>query len=212
VTLILRDLSPREVKTAGTSSCRELYFFQDRETGVSHFQIEADSSGRFPVDEAAGLLAMHCMVRGQSPEDYIVTVRATQKALQGLASKTESLMQAGYSVAGVTVKLTRREGEVLGGVLHSMANKEIATSLNVSVRTVKFHVSALLAKYGVHTRMELAREVTRRSPSMMPVPKSFAIPNASSMRPEISLNQATRHVGLIALARCHLTADGHQNP
>jgi DNA-binding NarL/FixJ family response regulator len=212
VTLILRDLSSREVKTAGTSSCSELYFFQDRETGVSHFQIEADSSGRFPVDEAAGLLAMHCMVRGQSPEDYIVTVRATQKALQGLASKTESLMQAGYSVAGVTVKLTRREGEVLGGVLHSMANKEIATSLNVSVRTVKFHVSALLAKYGVHTRMELAREVTRRSPSMMPVPKSFAIPNASSMRPEISLNQATRHVGLIALARCHLTADGHQNP
>jgi DNA-binding CsgD family transcriptional regulator len=212
VTLILRDLSTRELKTVGTSSCREVYFFQDRETGVLHFQIEAESSGRFPVDEAAGLLAMHCMVRGQSPEDYIVTVRANQKALQDLASKTESLMQAGYSVAGVTVKLTRREGEVLGFIMHSMANKEIAASLSLSVRTVKFHVSSLLAKYGVHTRMELAREVTRRGPSMMPLPESFAINNAPSMHPEISLNQATRHVGLIALAKCHLSADGSQNP
>jgi two-component system, NarL family, response regulator LiaR len=212
VKLILRDVSPRELKPAGTSSCRKLYFFQDRETGASHFQIEADSRGRLPVDEAAGRLAMQCMVRGQSPEDYIVTIRAAQKALQGLVSKTESLMQAGYSVAGVTVKLTLREGEVLGGIIHSMVNKEIAASLNVSVRTVKFHVSSLLAKYGVHTRMELAREITRRSPSMMPVPKSFAIPNASSMRPEISLNQSARHVGLIALAKCHLTPDGYQNP
>jgi DNA-binding CsgD family transcriptional regulator len=204
VNLILGDIPPRELKPANTSSCRELYFFQDRETGVSHFQIEADSSGRFPVDEAAGLLAMHCMVRGQSPEDYIVTVRAAQKALQGLASKAEGLMQAGYSVGGATAKLTRREGEVLGGIVHSLTNKEIATSLNVSVRTVKFHVSSLLGKYGVRSRMELAREVARRSPTMMPGPQSFAIRNVP-MRPQESLNQGTRHVGLIALAKCHLT-------
>ena len=199
-----RDIQLRQLKPGGTSSCRELYFFQDRETGVSHFQIEADSSGRLPVDEAAGLLAMHCMVRGQSPGDYIITVRAAQKALQGLASKTETLMQAGYSVGSVTMKLTRREGEVLGGIVHGKANKEIATSLNVAVRTVKFHVSSLLAKYGVHTRMELVREVTRRSPSMVLGP-SFAIPNASP-RHQV-LNQGARHVGLIALARCRPTID-----
>ena len=90
--LALRDIQLRQLKPGGTSSCRELYFFQDRETGESHFQIEADSSGRLPVDEAAGLLAMHCMVRGQSPEDYIVTVRAAQNALRGLTSKAESLI------------------------------------------------------------------------------------------------------------------------
>jgi len=204
VKLALRDIQQRQLKPEDTSSCRELYFFQDRETGESHFQIEADSNGRLPVDEAAGLLAMHCMVRGQSPGDYIVTVRAAQNALRGLASKTESLIQAAYSV-GSPMRLTRREGEVLGGIVHGKANKEIATSMNLAVRTVKFHVSSLLAKYGVRTRMELALEVTRRSPSLTPRP-SFAIGNAST-RPQMSLNQGARHVGLIALAKCHLTAD-----
>jgi predicted ArsR family transcriptional regulator len=37
------------------------------------------------------------------------------------------------------------------------ANKEIASRLNITVRTVKFHVSSLLSKFGVETRAELAR-------------------------------------------------------
>ena len=76
------------------------------------------------MDEAAGLLAMHCMIRGQSPEDYIVTVRAAQNALRGLTSKAESLIQAAYSV-GSPMKLTRREGEVLHGIVHGKANKRL---------------------------------------------------------------------------------------
>src|SRR5258708_12248932 len=37
------------------------------------------------------------------------------------------------------VRLTRREEEVLDGILRSLANKEIANELNLSERTVKFH-------------------------------------------------------------------------
>jgi DNA-binding CsgD family transcriptional regulator len=36
-----------------------------------------------------------------------------------------------------------------------MKNKEIALRLNISERTVKFHVSNLLAKFGVRRRADL---------------------------------------------------------
>ena len=53
----------------------------------------------------------------------------------------------------MTVRLTRREEEVLDGILRSLANKEIANELNLSERTVKFHVSSLLAKFKVRGRL-----------------------------------------------------------
>jgi DNA-binding CsgD family transcriptional regulator len=71
------------------------------------------------------------------------------------------------------MKLTRREEEVLSGVMRSLVNKEIAASLNLSERTVKFHVSSLLVKFRVRGRMELA-EATRRIPASVAGPQSFA--------------------------------------
>jgi DNA-binding NarL/FixJ family response regulator len=114
------------------------------------------------VEEAAGLLAINCMVLGQSPQDYVVMVQAAQESLEGLAGKVEALLQAGPSVVS-SIKLTRRQEEVLSGVMGSLANKEIANSLNLSERTVKFHLSSLLAKFCVRGRTELALEVTRRT-------------------------------------------------
>jgi DNA-binding NarL/FixJ family response regulator len=51
--------------------------------------------------------------------------------------------------------LSKREQEVLSGLLENLANKEVADRLNISERTVKFHVSNLLAKFGVRRRADL---------------------------------------------------------
>jgi len=51
--------------------------------------------------------------------------------------------------------LSRREQEVLDPLLENLANKEIASKLNISERTVKFHVSNLLNKFGVRRRADL---------------------------------------------------------
>jgi len=53
-------------------------------------------------------------------------------------------------------------------VLRSLANKEIASELNLSERTVKFHVSSLLSKFKVHSRMELMRDASRSSAKVFP--------------------------------------------
>jgi DNA-binding CsgD family transcriptional regulator len=52
--------------------------------------------------------------------------------------------------------LTAREREVLGLLAEGMANKQIASALGISVRTVTVHVSNLLRKTGASSRTEAA--------------------------------------------------------
>ncbi len=198
--VIRRSEQPHELNASDSPAYREVYFFYEKNTGVSHFHVEAGPDGQFPVEEAAGLLAMHCMVRGQSPKDYVVMVQAAHDSLEGLAEKAEKLLQAGHSV-GSSVKLTRREEEVLGGVMRSLANKEIAASLNLSERTVKFHVSSLLTKFRVRGRMELVREAARHAPSPMAMPRSFATREARSYAPPPPSYHSAPRVGPIALSK-----------
>ena len=51
--------------------------------------------------------------------------------------------------------LSPREREVLQALLDNLVNKEIADRLRISERTVKFHVSSVLRKYGVRRRTDL---------------------------------------------------------
>lgn len=55
----------------------------------------------------------------------------------------------------IATELSRREQEVLDALLENLANKEIADKLHISERTVKFHVSNLLKKFGVRRRSDL---------------------------------------------------------
>ncbi len=180
---------------------RDVFFFYEKTTGVAHFQVEAGPDGRFPVDQAAGLLAMHCMVRGQSSSDYVVMVQAGDEMLEGLKEKADKLLEAGKSV-GSQVKMTRREEEVLSGLMKSLANKEIAAHLNLSERTVKFHVSSLLAKFRVRGRMELVREASRRTAGAMPMHVSMAATEARTFAPVATNYPAPRRsVAVVPLAK-----------
>ncbi len=185
---------------------RQLYFFYEKNTGVSHFHVEAGPDGTFPVDQAAGLLAMHCMVRGQSPTDYVVMIEAETDILEGLSEKAEKLLQAGHSVSG-PIKLTRREEEVLGGVMRSLANKEIAAMLNLSERTIKFHVSSLLAKFGVRGRMELALEASRKAIPSASMPLAIGTHDAVNFRPRPhGYRAAARRASVVHLAKPQMRA------
>ena len=204
--VIRRNDHPQHLATPRTTPLRDQFFFYEKNTGVAHFHIEAAPDGSFPIDQAAGLLAMHCMVRGQSPSDYVVMVEAEQSCIDGLAEKAEKLLQAGHS-AGTSVRLTRREEEVLGGVIRSLANKEIAAFLNLSERTVKFHVSSLLAKFRVRGRMELVREASRHTgASILAAPSSSTREARPFSQASRSIGNAPRNAAVVSLQRRPLMA------
>jgi DNA-binding CsgD family transcriptional regulator len=131
-------------------------------------------------------------------------VQFAHESLEVVAGKVEELLQAGRS-AGSPVKLTPRQEEVLSGVMRRLANKEIASSLNLSERTVKFHISSLLAKFCVRGRIDLVLEATRRTVEPMAWPQSLATRDERT-HAAAPPNHSTPRVGLIALAKGHLRA------
>jgi DNA-binding NarL/FixJ family response regulator len=58
--------------------------------------------------------------------------------------------------------LTPRELVVLRLVASGLSNHEIADSLSISERTVKFHVSAILNKLGADNRTQAVALASRR--------------------------------------------------
>lgn len=61
------------------------------------------------------------------------------------------------------LKLTPRQGEVLGLLLQGQSNKLIARSMNLSVETVKDHVAAVLRALNVSSRTQAVLAVSRMS-------------------------------------------------
>ena len=132
------------------------FVFCETSTGVAQFRTESTADAESTVERVAGLLAMQCLVRGQNPGDFQVLVPAETALMGRLVSRAEELLQEGRSIT-CPASLSPRQKEVLHSVLSNRANKEIASKLNITVRTVKFHISTLLSKFGVETRSELAR-------------------------------------------------------
>jgi len=59
-------------------------------------------------------------------------------------------------------QLTPREAEVLRYIARGYAYKQVARQLNISVKTVETHVSAVLRKLQLSSRHELTRWATDR--------------------------------------------------
>ena len=74
-----------------------------------------------------------------------------------LSNFVDSVLRAGHKggSSNWSAKLSVRETQVLDLLLENLSNKEIAAKLNITERTVKFHVSNVLTKFGVGRRADL---------------------------------------------------------
>jgi DNA-binding CsgD family transcriptional regulator len=132
------------------------FVFCEKTTGVAQFRAGSLTDSDCSLDRVAGLLAMQCLVRGHDPNDFTVLVPADKEFVGKLVTRATHLLEEGRAVSG-PASLSPRQKEILHCVLCNRANKEIASKLNITVRTVKFHISSLLSKFGVENRTELAR-------------------------------------------------------
>lgn len=89
---------------------------------------------------------------------WTVAKAEVDKCARSLAEarrREEECWKAVFMIRGGERPLTPRTREVLALVVLGKCNKEIASHLNISLRTAKFHVSELLARSGVRSRHEL---------------------------------------------------------
>jgi DNA-binding NarL/FixJ family response regulator len=125
----------------------------------------ADSSARaiiftaFDTDErilsAVQAGAQGYLLKGAPREELFQAIRVVHSGgslLQPVVAAR--LLRQVSGAPALPESLTERELEVLQLLARGRQNKEIASELVISERTVKFHVSAILAKLGVGNRTE----------------------------------------------------------
>lgn len=118
-----------------------------------------DNDERIIAALAAG--ANGYLLKGAPREDIFHAIRVTMQGgslLQPVVA-SKLLRHMGESqVRGMSQPLyealTERELEVLNLLAQGMQNKEIATQLIISERTVKFHVNSIMGKLGAANRTE----------------------------------------------------------
>jgi DNA-binding NarL/FixJ family response regulator len=66
------------------------------------------------------------------------------------------IKELGASKLIQSVKMTKREREIVELIAEGLANKEIAYKLNLSIYTVKSHVHHILEKMALNTRVQIA--------------------------------------------------------
>jgi DNA-binding NarL/FixJ family response regulator len=99
-------------------------------------------------------------------DDFLHTIRSVAKGTKVLPPPlTDSLfshivehaVQAGKVDQLIeSVRMTRREQNVIDLIALGHSNKEIAQELSIAIHTVKSHVHHILEKLALHTRLELA--------------------------------------------------------
>jgi DNA-binding CsgD family transcriptional regulator len=148
--------NPVDQKKKNGVEISNTFVFCEKATGMTQFRAESNADRNITVERVAGLLAMQCLVRGHDPDDFVILVPAEKNLVGKFLTRAKELLEQGRAVSR-PASLSPRQTEILLSVIRNRANKEIASRLNITVRTVKFHISSLLNKFGVDNRAELAR-------------------------------------------------------
>jgi NarL family two-component system response regulator LiaR len=113
-----------------------------------------DDDKLFPAVRAG---AAGYLLKDVQPQELVAAIRTVHSGGALLHPKVASRLLEELT----SDPLTPREREVLGLIGRGMANKVIARELNLSEKTVKAHVSNILAKLGVSDRTQAALYAVR---------------------------------------------------
>jgi len=102
------------------------------------------------------------LLKGAPRAEIFAAIRAVSAGGALIPPVVASKLLRQVRAAELPDALTPREREVLGLVATGLANQEIAGRLSISERTVKFHVSSVLAKLGAKNRTQAVRLARER--------------------------------------------------
>ncbi len=107
------------------------------------------------------------ILKDATVDDFLRTIRSVAQGNKVLPPHlTDSLFSqiveralTGTNKAGLlkSVRMTKREKQVIELIADGLTNKEIAQNLHLSTYTVKSHVHNILEKLALHTRVQIAK-------------------------------------------------------
>ena len=100
-------------------------------------------------------------------DDYVQAIRRVAQGDAWLPARLTRRLAARLTRPAPPVAdlLTRREREVLKMLAHGWSNRRISQELAISEITVRTHVSHVLGKLGVHTRVQAALHALHLDPA-----------------------------------------------
>lgn len=99
-------------------------------------------------------------------DEFLRTIRSVAKGVNVLppplagslfSQIVDHATRKGKGNPFASVRMTRREREVIALIAEGLSNKDIAQRLHLATDTVKSHVHNILEKLALHTRLEIAR-------------------------------------------------------
>ena len=117
--------------------------------------------GRERISRALETGADSYVLKGTSSSELLTAIRAVAKGEHYLPSAIASELVGAIRQAG-RERLTERERQIVRLLARGLSNKAIADELHITERTVKFHVSEILARLGASNRshaVSVAREL-----------------------------------------------------
>jgi NarL family two-component system response regulator LiaR len=115
-----------------------------------------DDEKMYPVLEAG---AFSYLLKTSRASEIAQAIRAAAKGQSVLESQVASKLMNRFrqpKAAAPHEELTEREMEVLKLIAAGKSNQEVADELFIGIKTVKFHVTNVLAKLGVEDRTQAA--------------------------------------------------------
>jgi two-component system, NarL family, response regulator DegU len=100
-------------------------------------------------------------------DDFLKTIRSVAGGAKALPSNltgslfsqivNKAVKESNPAKIISSVKMTKREKQVIALVSDGLTNKEIAQKLHLSTYTVKSHIHNILEKLAIHTRVQIAK-------------------------------------------------------
>lgn len=152
-----------EVVREGTSRGVAIVLYDDGPTPLPG-QLRAAPAGGEPwlALVASGARARAAMTGGfrgalgrdATPEVLAAAIEGLRQGIVVIDQRFAVDVLPAATTAAAPLTLTPREHQVLELLAEGLSNKEIGAQLGVSPHTAKFHVTALLDKFGAETRTE----------------------------------------------------------
>ena len=173
ISLVAEAASPKEILTKFTSLDLDIILIdpgENRQTEFNYLRkfrelkpntktiIYTSCSDKNQILEAIKIGVQGYLLKQAEIEEIINAIYAVDQGDTILAPCVTAILleHMQHKQHQLQANLSNREQEVLDQIAQGKTNGDIANALFISIRTVKFHVSSILAKLNVKNRTEAA--------------------------------------------------------